>query len=160
MDKKRILFLCVHNSARSQIAEAFLKREASDIFDVTSAGLEPGTLNPDVITVMKETGIDISGNSTKSVFDMYTQGITFSYVITVCDRKAADRCPVFPGITTRLHWPFDDPSAFTGQPDALERTRQVRDSIEEKIKDFVSRIRSGEPVDEEDKFILDKRFIQ
>ena len=128
MAKPKVLFLCVHNSARSQMAEAFLNKY-SDNFEVVSAGLEAGNLNPFVVEVMKEVGIDISNNKTKSAFDLYKQNFLFSYVITVCDRKAAERCPVFPGVTARLHWPFDDPSKFTGSKDEiLVKTRLVRDA--------------------------------
>src|SRR3990167_1894983 len=97
MDKKRVLFICVHNSARSQMAEAFLNQMAGDRFEVESAGLEPGKLNPLAIEVMKEAGIDISQNKTKSVFDFYGAGKKYDYVITVCDESQSGQCPVFPG---------------------------------------------------------------
>ncbi len=145
MDKYRVLFLCVHNSARSQMAEAFLKLYAGDRFDVTSAGLEPGNLNRNVVQVMKEKGIDISMNKTKSVFDLYRQNMMFSYVITVCSAEAAERCPIFPGVAKKLHWPFDDPSSFTGEEDdILERTRRVRDQIDNKIKEFIESFDRGD----------------
>lgn len=138
MNKQRVLFLCVHNSARSQMAEAFLKKYAGDRFEVMSAGLEPGKLNPVAVDAMNEVGIDISQNSTKSVFDLYKQNLMFSYVITVCSKEAAERCPVFLGVTTHLHWPFDDPSSFTGSKEhVLKRTRDVRDRIENKVKKFI-----------------------
>src|SRR4030042_2992575 len=134
MDKKRVLFICVHNSARSQMAEAFLKQEAGDRFEVESAGLEPGKLNPIVIEVMKEVGIDISQNKTKSVYDFYKQGKQYDYVITVCEESQSGACPVFPGKGERLHWGFDDPSAFKGSPEErLAKTRVVRDKIRKKI---------------------------
>jgi arsenate reductase len=137
MNKEKILVICVHNSARSQIAEAFFKKYAGDRYEVKSAGLEPGRLNPNVVEVMKEAGIDISGNMTKSVFDIYKSGELFSGVITVCD-EAAEKCPVFPGVTQRLHWSFPDPSAFTGtREEILERTRAVRDLIESKVREFL-----------------------
>ncbi|MFZ5800407.1 MAG: arsenate reductase ArsC [Candidatus Omnitrophota bacterium] len=104
MDKKRVLFVCVHNSARSQIAEAFLKHLAGDKFEVESAGLEPGNLNPLAVEVMKEESVDISKNKTKSAFDFYKQGKQYDYVITVCDESQAKGCPVFPGKGHRLHW--------------------------------------------------------
>jgi arsenate reductase (thioredoxin) len=138
MEKMRVLFLCVHNSARSQMAEAFLRKHGSEHFEVMSAGLEPGKLNPHVIDVMKEVGIDISGNRTKSAFDFYRRNMMFSYVITVCDSEAAERCPIFPGVTIRQHWPFDDPSAFTGtEEEILSKTRVVRDGIEKKVLEFI-----------------------
>jgi arsenate reductase len=140
MDKKKILFVCVHNSARSQMAEAFLKRLAEDRFEVESAGLEPGKLNPLAIEVMKEVDIDISQNKTKSVFDFYKQGKQYDYVITVCDESQAGSCPVFPGKGQRLHWGFADPSSFTGSlENKLKKTREVRNQIEAKIKDWLDR---------------------
>src|SRR5579871_3354669 len=101
--KKKVLFVCIHNSARSQMAEAFLKRTCGDTFEVESAGIEPGKLNPVVVEAMKEVGIDISGNPTKAVWDFVKAGKSFSYVITVCDETSAERCPIFPGLTKRLH---------------------------------------------------------
>ena len=140
MNKQRVLFVCTHNSARSQMAEAFLKHLAGDRFEVESAGLEPGKLNPVVVEAMKETGIDISQNKTKSVFDFYKQGRRYDYVITVCDESQAGKCPVFPGtlITTRIHWGFDDPASFQGNHDEkLAKTRIVRDQIKQKIVDWL-----------------------
>ncbi|HTY44455.1 MAG TPA: arsenate reductase ArsC [Patescibacteria group bacterium] len=140
MNKQRVLFVCTHNSARSQMAEAFLKHLAGDRFEVESAGLEPGKLNPMVVEAMKETGIDISQNKTKSVFDFYKQGRRYDYVITVCDESQAGKCPVFPGtlITTRIHWGFDDPASFQGNHDEkLAKTRIVRDQIKQKIVDWL-----------------------
>ena len=135
MNKKRVLFVCVHNSARSQTAEAFLKKYGGDRFEVESAGLEPGKLNPVVVEVMKEVGIDISQNKTKSVFDFYKQGKQYDYVVTVCDESQSGACPMFPGAGERLHWGFADPSGFTGtQEDKAQKTRDVRDQIEAKIK--------------------------
>jgi arsenate reductase len=142
MDKKKVLFVCVHNSARSQMAEAFLKALAGDRFEVMSAGLEPGVLNPLAVEVMKEVGIDISQNRTKSAFDLFKQGKLFSYVISVCDAASAERCPLFPGLlTARIHWSFADPSAFTGTyEEKLEQTRKVRDAIREKIEAWLKEI--------------------
>ena len=136
MDKKNVLFICVHNSARSQMAEAFLKQMAGDKFEVESAGLEPGKLNLIVVEVMKEVGIDISQNKTKSVFDFYKQGKQYDYVITVCDESQSGACPMFPGKGERLHWGFDDPSGFQGiWEEKLEKTREVRDKIKHRIID-------------------------
>ena len=137
MDKKKVLFICVHNSARSQMAEAFLKQMAGDRFEVESAGLEPGKLNPVVVEVMKEVGIDISQNKTKSVFDFFKQGKQYDYVITVCDESQSGSCPVFSGKGQRLHWNFDDPSSFQGShEEKLEKTRRVRDQIKQKIDEW------------------------
>ena len=138
MNKKAVLFICVHNSARSQMAEAFLKKYGGDRFEVESAGLEPDKLNPLAVEVMKEAGIDISQNKTKSVLDFYKQGKKYNYVITVCDESQAGACPVFPGKAERLHWSFGDPSRFTGsQDERMVKTREVRNQIEAKIKDWL-----------------------
>jgi arsenate reductase len=138
MEKTRVLFVCVHNSARSQMAEAFLNSLAGDRFEAESAGLEPGVLNPRVVRVMKEVGIDISGKKTYSVFEFFKQERKYRYVITVCDESSGERCPVFPGKTIRLHWSFEDPSAFTGgEEEILEKTRGVRDRIRGRIQTFI-----------------------
>jgi arsenate reductase (thioredoxin) len=139
MDKKRVLFVCVHNSARSQMAEAFLKTLAGDRFEVMSAGLEPGTLNPVAVEVMKEIGIDISKNQTKSAFDLFKKGKLFSYVITVCDAASAEMCPLFPGLlTAQIHWSFADPSSFTGShEEKLAQTRLVRDAIKAQVEEWL-----------------------
>jgi arsenate reductase len=133
--KKKGLFICIHNSARSQMAEAFLKQICGDEFDVQSAGLEPGKLNLIVVEAMKEVGIDITGNQTKSVDAMLKSGKKFDYVVTVCDETSAERCPIFPGKTSRLHWGFTDPSGFQGtHEEKLAKTREVRDTIKAKIE--------------------------
>lgn len=141
MDKMKVLFVCVHNSARSQMAEAFLNKIAGDRFEAYSAGLEPGNLNPLVVEVMKEAGIDISGNKAKSVFDFYKKGPFFSYVITVCDQASGERCPIFPGALKQFHMGFDDPAGFMGtKEERLAKTRVVRDQIEAKLKEWVPTI--------------------
>ena len=123
------------------MAEAFLKQIGGDKFQVESAGLEPGKLNPLVVEVLKEINIDISGNTTKSVFDFFKQGKIFNYVITVCDETSGEKCPLFPGNVTRLHWGFDDPSSFQGTNDEkLEKTRIVRDKIKTRIEQFIQEI--------------------
>jgi arsenate reductase len=140
--KHKILFICIHNSARSQMAEAFLKRYGGDAFEVESAGLEPGTLNPNVVEVMKEIGIDLTGKPTQGVFDLFQQGRLCNAVITVCDREAAERCPLFPGMVKRIAWSFNDPSVFTGsREEILQQTRGVRDEIGQQIKTFVQEAR-------------------
>lgn len=137
-NKYKVLFVCIHNSARSQMAEAFLKKYGGDAFEAESAGLEPGNLNPNVVTVMQEVGIDLTGKSTQAVFDLFQQGRVYNAVITVCDKQAAERCPVFPGKVKKIAWSFKDPSAFTGTKEAiLQHTREVRDEIEQQIKTFV-----------------------
>ncbi len=112
--KAKILFVCIHNSARSQIAEAYLKNIGGKEFEAESAGLEPGKLNPLVVEVMKEEGIDISKNQIKDVFDLFKKGMIFSHVISVCDEVSAEKCPIFPGPCKRISWSFNDPSLFTG----------------------------------------------
>jgi arsenate reductase len=137
-DKKRVLFVCIHNSARSQMAEAFVNKFASEKFEAESAGLEPGKLNPFVVKAMAEIGIDISKNNTNSVKDFYAEGRKYDYVIAVCDKEAADKCPIFPGVNKVLHWPFEDPSSFTGDDtEKLEFTKKVRDQIKEKVLNWV-----------------------
>ncbi len=141
MKKKKILFICVHNSARSQMAEALLNRICGDEFEAQSAGFEPGVLNPNVVEVMREVGIDLSRKKTQAVFDVYKSGQLFSHVITVCSESEAAGCPVFPGVTHRLHWPFDDPSCFEGDRETkLEKTRQVRDAIKAKIEEWCAEV--------------------
>jgi arsenate reductase len=113
MAKIKVLFVCVHNSARGQMAEAFLNQLACDKFNAESAGLEPGNLNPLAGEAMKEVDIDISKkNQTKSVFDFFKQGRLYHFVITVCDAASSERCPIFPGLTKRLGWSFEDPASF------------------------------------------------
>jgi arsenate reductase len=132
--KTRILFVCIHNSARSQMAEAFVNRYCSECFEAESAGLEAGTLNPIVVEAMAEDGIDISGNATKSVQDIQRAGKSYDYVITVCDEASAERCPIFPGGGERLNWEFPDPSKFVGiHAEKLEQVRNVRNAIAAKI---------------------------
>lgn len=141
MDKKKVLFVCIHNSARSQMAEAWLKHFCGDYFDVQSAGLEPGKLNPFVVRVMKEVGIDISHKQPQGVFDLYKRGTLFHYVIAVCDKEAAEKCPIFPGITERLHWSFPDPSKATGtDEEKLAQIRPIRDAIKEKIESWCTAV--------------------
>ncbi len=134
MAKEKVLFVCIHNSARSQMAEELLRKLAGDRFEVESAGIEPGKLNPVVIEVLKEEGVNISAKKTQSVMDLLKQGKLYSYVITVCDETSAERCPIFPGLAKRLHWGFTDPSKFEGTlEEKLAKTRAVRDEIKQKI---------------------------
>lgn len=137
MRKKKVLFVCIHNSARSQMAEAWLNQLCSDFAIAESAGLEPGRLNLLAVEVMKEAGIDISKNPTKGTLELFTEGRKYDFVITVCDKRAAERCPIFPGFTQRLHWSFADPSTFEGSWDErLAQTRQVRDAIKQQIQQW------------------------
>jgi arsenate reductase len=120
------------------MAEAFLKRHGGGLFEAESAGLEPGTMTPNVVTVMREIGVDLSHKSTQGVFDLFRQDKRYDAVITVCDKEAAERCPFFPGNVKRIAWSFKDPSALSGSAaDILQHTREIRDEIEQKIKTFV-----------------------
>jgi arsenate reductase len=139
--KKKVLFVCIHNSARSQMAEAFLNQICGDEFEAHSAGLEPGKLNPVAVQAMQEAGLDISAHHTKAVSDYIKSGTKFAYVVTVCDEASAERCPIFPGVTTRLHWGFPDPSSFQGtREEKLARTREVRDMIEQKVRQWCDEV--------------------
>jgi arsenate reductase (thioredoxin) len=133
--KQKVLFICSHNSARSQMAEAFLNGICGDYFEAHSAGLEPGSLNPLAVEAMREIGIDISHKQTQSVFDVFKSGELFAYVITVCDESSAQRCPIFAGVTKRLHWSFPDPSELSGtREERLAGTRKIRDQIRARIE--------------------------
>lgn len=135
-NKKRILFLCTHNSARSQMAEGLLRALAGDRFEVESAGTETTRVHPLAIEAMREVGVDISGHSSKTL-DAF-QGERFDIVITVCDR-ANESCPIFPGGTRRLHWSFEDPSAATGTPEErLAAFRRIRDAIRARLAELAS----------------------
>ncbi len=132
---EKILFVCIHNSARSQMAEAFTNHLCGELFVASSAGIEPGTLNPVVVKAMQEIGIDISHKQPRSVDDCLAAGEQYDYVVTVCDETAAERCPVFPGSGQRLHWGFPDPSALSGTAEEkLTNTREIRDHIKAKIE--------------------------
>jgi arsenate reductase (thioredoxin) len=137
-DKIRVLFVCVHNSARSQMAEAFLTQYGAGRFQAESAGFEPTRLNPLAIEAMKEEGIDISSKQAKKVFDYVRSGKLFHYVISVCDDAAAQKCPVFPGVTKRLHWSFEDPSSLTGSDEEkMAKIRDIRDRIKSRVLEFI-----------------------
>ena len=119
------------------MAEAFLKRDCGLQFQAESAGLEPGVVNPLAIATMKEVGVDISGNSTQSVFEVYKSGKLFSYVITVCDEASAEACPIFPGAVKRLHWSIPDPGALTGRwKEQLNGARRIREMIKNQVDSF------------------------
>jgi arsenate reductase (thioredoxin) len=140
----RVLFVCIHNSARSQMAEAFLNQLAKGEYVAESAGIESGKLNPLVVRSMAEVGIDMSGNKAKTVADVLEQGRQYDVVITVCDAANAERCPVFPGNVKRLAWFFDDPSALQGsEEEKLVRIGEIREQIREKVREFAARERSG-----------------
>ena len=139
--KPKVLFICIHNSARSQMAEAWLNHLCGDFFAAESAGLEPGQLNPLAVQVMSEAGIDISNKPTRSTFDVFQSGQLFSYVITVCDETSAERCPIFPGPAQRLHWSFPDPSTVTGsEEEKLQEVRLIRDAIRSKVEEWCEQV--------------------
>ena len=131
---ERVLILCTGNSARSQMAEGLLRRLAGDRFEVRSAGSKPGSVRPEAIAVLKEIGIDISGNRSKHVDEF--SGESFDYVLTVCD-NAAESCPIYPGHANRIHHSFDDPAAVQGPEEVrLGAFRRVRDEIREYLGGF------------------------
>ena len=141
MQKEKVLFVCVHNSARSQMAEAWLNHLYGERFEAQSAGLEAGTLNPLAVAAMKEEGIDISHKNTQTVFSLLKKGELFSYVITVCDEASAERCPVFPGAAKRLHWSFPDPAQLAGtEGEKLVKVREIRDAIKTAIESWYTEI--------------------
>jgi arsenate reductase len=124
------------------MTEAYFRAFGEDIFEVESAGLEPGKLNPFVVRALQEGGIDISGKKTQDVFELFKTGRSYRYVISVCSQEAADRCPIFPGRSEKLHWPFPDPSTFTGTgEEIMTGVRSVRDAIREKVRGFVADFR-------------------
>jgi len=140
MEKPRVLFLCTGNSARSQMAEAFLRKYGGDQFEVHSAGLDPTVINPYTVKVLEEIGIDTSDQYAKSL-ETYLGKVHFSYLITVCS-NAEERCPIFPGMGTRIHWPFEDPAAFQGtDEEKTEKFREIRNQIEEKIIGWIAELK-------------------
>jgi arsenate reductase len=141
VSKQRVLFLCTHNSARSQMAEGFLRALAGDRFEVASAGTQATRVHPLALRAMADVGIDLGGHTSKIVDELVEQ--PWDYVITVCD-AANEACPVFPGKSSRLHWSFEDPSQATGsEGERLEAFRQVRDQIQRRIADWIG-TRAGE----------------
>jgi len=136
VEKVKVLFLCSGNSARSQMAEAILRQRAGGNFEVYSAGLEPAGLNPYTVRVLDEIGVPTDGLRSKALSDFIGRQ-HFSYLVTVCS-KAEARCPIFPGMGMRLHWPFDDPAEFTGNDaETMDVFRCVRDQIREKIDSWL-----------------------
>lgn len=137
-EKIKVLFICVHNSGRSQMAEEYLKRIGGEKFEVKSAGFEPTEINPLVVRVMEEEGFDLSGKETHDAWNFYREGQHFNFVITVCDRKHEEKCPIFPRPFVQSNWPFPDPDEFTGtDEEKMEQVRNLRDSIRERVEQFV-----------------------
>ncbi|MEZ7195771.1 arsenate reductase ArsC [Pseudodesulfovibrio karagichevae] len=142
---EKVLFICVHNSARSQMAEAYLNAFGGGEFVAESAGFEPTEINPLVVEAMKEEGIDLSGHRTQSAFDLYKEGRMFSYVVTVCEESVEKQCPVYPGMTHRLHLPFPDPAEVQGtHEEKLAQVRVIRDRIKAVVYEFLEWARSGD----------------
>ncbi|MGA3208613.1 MAG: arsenate reductase ArsC [Syntrophales bacterium] len=139
MKKTKVLFLCTGNSARSQMAEALLRKYAGDKYDVYSAGLEPQGVNQYTKQVMQEIGISIAGHQYSKHVREYMGKLNFGYLITVCS-DAEEKCPAtFPGISHRLHWSFEDPAAFIGSDEEkLQKFRDVRDQIDQQIKNWLA----------------------
>jgi arsenate reductase len=131
-EKIKVLFICQHNSGRSQIAESYLKKFAGNHFEIESAGFQPSDhVNTLVVDVMKEEGIDLSSKKPQSVFELYKQGKLYQHIITVCD-KGEEKCPIFPGITKRWHMPFPDPSLVEGSAEEkVAKVREIRDMIKD-----------------------------
>lgn len=136
-DRQRVLFVCVHNSARSQLAEAYLRQAAGDRVEVESAGLEPGTLNPWIVEHLLSEGLDIRGKATRAVKEVYRAGRSYDWVITVCSREAEEQCPVFPGPVRRLNWPFEDPSGFSGPAEEIRsRVAALAAAVRAQVETF------------------------
>jgi arsenate reductase len=141
-DAIKVLFVCVHNAARSRMAEALLRQRGGDRFEVTSAGFEPRATNPLVVEAMRAIGVKLTNTDPQpSVFELFKRGRRFNYVISVCDAEQGQRCPLFPGITRRLAWNFPDPSTFTGShAQKLARGAEVRDAISDAIDAWIEEL--------------------
>jgi arsenate reductase (thioredoxin) len=143
MRKTRVLFLCTGNSARSQMAEAFLRLHGGDAFEAQSAGLEPAPINPLTIVVMGEKGLDLQELHHRSkglIEEFFDRQVYVGYLITVC-RKAESSCPIYPWAGVREFWDLEDPAAFQGtESEKLDFFRTVRDTIEERVLEFISRL--------------------
>ncbi len=142
--KIRVLFICVHNSGRSQMAEAFLNQMAGDRFHAESAGFRPTQINPLVAEAMAEIGLDLAQKETRSVFKLYQDGNLYDYVITVCEESAENQCPLFPGVTRRLNWPFDNPETLKGNhEEKLSQVKRIRDEIKSRIASWLTETNHG-----------------
>jgi arsenate reductase len=139
LKKTRVLFVCGRNTARSQMAEAFLNALGKGRFEAASAGLEAGErVHPLAAQVMEEVGLPIGDNPTKRVMDLFVQGRTFDRVVAVCDAAKAGKCPVFPGAAQQLHWPIEDPASVEGSDEEkLEKVRRIRDEIRDRVTAFI-----------------------
>ena len=136
--KTKVLFICVHNSARSQMAEELLRKLGGDKFEVESAGFVPTDINPIVVKVMKEEAIDLTGKKTQSVFSLVKAQNFYGYVITVCNRAKETDCPTFPGLSKRIHWDLEDPEDFTGtEEEKIRKVKELKDSIKQLVLNFI-----------------------
>lgn len=136
--KKKVLFICVHNSARSQMAEEYLRLLGGDRYEVESAGFSPTAINPLVIEAMREEGIDLSNKKTQDLYDLIKQSKFFGYVITVCERAKEKECPVFPGVPMRIYWDLENTEYFTGtEEEKLEKVKALRDKIKALVQEFI-----------------------
>ncbi|MHB8072748.1 arsenate reductase ArsC [Desulfosporosinus fructosivorans] len=136
--KVKVLFICIHNSARSQMAEEFLRLFGGGKFEAESAGFEATEINPLVVRAMKEEGIDLTGKRTQSVFNLYNEKKFFGYVITVCNKAKESNCPIFPGNPTRIHWDLKNPEDFIGtEEEKMEMVRELRDKIKQMVQQFI-----------------------
>jgi arsenate reductase (thioredoxin) len=153
-EKISVLFMCLHNSIRSPIAEGWLKHLHGDEFEVQSAGLEPRPLSPVTVALMQEVGVDLRGKQPQRVFDLVRQGALFSYAITLCDRSDADRRPYFPGFCKRIYWDFPNSSGISGREEELaEKISSIRDAVRIKIEEWYQEIK------EEQRRVGESRFL-
>ena len=136
MIKSKVLFLCTGNSCRTQMAEAMLRQIAGDRFEITSAGGDPGPIDPEAMGAMREIGIDISGQTSKDVGKFLGQ--RFSFVISLCDRQQERTCPIFPGAIWRQAWPMEDPTTAQSKEERRALVRRLRDHIQEKVFEFAN----------------------
>lgn len=137
----RVLFVCEHNAARSQMAEALLRKVGGDRFIVESAGFEPRPVNPIAVEAMRRAGVDISEAKPQQVFALFRAGRHYQYVIAVCDEASGERCPIFPGVVTRLQWSFPDPATFVGtDAEKLAKVEALRDAIHARVVQWIDEL--------------------
>jgi len=135
----KVLFVCTHNSARSQMAEALLRAVGGDRFEVDSAGFEPRPVLPLAVAAMRQIGLDISAAKPKSIFEMFKAGRRFHYVISVCEEAIAEKCPIYPAVSGRIQWSFRDPASLTGtERERQAGTNRMRDEIRAAIEAWVA----------------------
>ncbi|HER35201.1 MAG: arsenate reductase ArsC [Halothiobacillaceae bacterium] len=136
---RRVLFVCIHNSGRSQMAEAFLNGLGGPAFVAESAGVIPRPIQPDVVRVMQEVGYDLSGVESDNIVDFFREGRLYEQVIYVCERGTEKDCPLFPGVRQTLHWPYPDPATLAGdEAKRLAALREIRDRIRERVEDWLA----------------------